>query len=74
VICDLHQFEPFQDAAADEILACPGAGAVQAARAARHAHRRRQAMNPQGEAYLRWYYDTAVWKHLSYQETAHPCS
>lgn len=24
-------------------------------------------MNPQGEAYLRWYYDTAVWKHLSYR-------
>jgi len=22
---------------------------------------------PQGEAYLRWYYDTAVWKHLSYR-------
>jgi len=24
-------------------------------------------MNPQGEAYLRWYYDSAVWKHLSYR-------
>jgi len=24
-------------------------------------------MNPQGEAYLRWYYDTAVWKRLSYR-------
>jgi cephalosporin hydroxylase len=24
-------------------------------------------MIPQGESYLRWYYDTAVWKHLSYR-------
>jgi cephalosporin hydroxylase len=24
-------------------------------------------MIPQGEAYLRWYYDTAVWKRLSYR-------
>lgn len=24
-------------------------------------------MNPQGEAWLRWYYDTAVWKRLSYR-------
>lgn len=24
-------------------------------------------MNREGEAYLRWYYDTAVWKHLSYR-------
>jgi cephalosporin hydroxylase len=24
-------------------------------------------MNPAGEAYLRWYYDTAVWKYLSYR-------
>lgn len=24
-------------------------------------------MNPQGEAYLRWYYDSAVWKRLSYR-------
>lgn len=24
-------------------------------------------MNAQGEAYLRWYYDTAVWKQLSYR-------
>jgi cephalosporin hydroxylase len=24
-------------------------------------------VNPQGEAYLRWYYDTAVWKRLSYR-------
>ena len=24
-------------------------------------------MNPAGEAYLRWYYDAAVWKHLSYR-------
>jgi cephalosporin hydroxylase len=24
-------------------------------------------MNPAGEAYLRWYYDSAVWKHLSYR-------
>ena len=24
-------------------------------------------MNPQGEAYLRWYYDSAVWKQLSYR-------
>jgi len=24
-------------------------------------------MNPQGEAYLRWYYDSAVWKHVAYR-------
>jgi len=24
-------------------------------------------LNPQGEAYLRWYYDSAVWKRLSYR-------
>jgi cephalosporin hydroxylase len=24
-------------------------------------------LNPAGEAYLRWYYDTAVWKRLSYR-------
>ena len=24
-------------------------------------------MNPQGEAYLRWYYDSAVWKRLAYR-------
>jgi cephalosporin hydroxylase len=24
-------------------------------------------LNPQGEAYLRWYYETAVWKQLSYR-------
>jgi cephalosporin hydroxylase len=24
-------------------------------------------MNREGEAYLRWYYDTAVWKHVSYR-------
>lgn len=24
-------------------------------------------MNPPGEAYLRWYYDSLVWKHLSYR-------
>jgi len=24
-------------------------------------------VNPQGEAYLRWYYDTAVWKRVSYR-------
>jgi cephalosporin hydroxylase len=24
-------------------------------------------MSPEGEAYLRWYYDTAVWKRLSYR-------
>ena len=24
-------------------------------------------MSPAGEAYLRWYYDSQVWKHLNYR-------
>ncbi|MGH8726388.1 MAG: CmcI family methyltransferase, partial [Burkholderiales bacterium] len=24
-------------------------------------------MSPEGEAYLRWYYDSAVWKHVAYR-------
>src|SRR5688572_20830495 len=43
----------------------PGAGAVQAARAARYADCRSQEMIR--EEYLKWYYDTGVWKHLSYR-------
>ncbi len=55
----------------------PGVRAVQAARAARHAHRGREAvsgkapfddlnMSPQGVEYVRWFHEANVWKNMTW--------
>src|SRR6187401_827043 len=54
----------------------PGAGAVQAARAARHAHGGSETMSgrafddlnmaPAGEAYVKWFHEANVWKGMTW--------
>src|SRR5258708_7417242 len=50
----------------------PGAGAIQVARASRHARGGNQAMTddlnmtPQGEAYVRWFHEANVWKNMQW--------